>query len=295
MENKVAILIPIFNGIAHTLKCIESIKKSSFTNYEIVIIDDGSEDNSSKIINMKHPEITIIKGTGNLWWSGSMNKGIEYVLENLSEYDYVLLLNNDNIVKKNMIIELVKAAKYNKDTVICSKVLLMDDPKRLFFAGGYSSIRKGGLYSKGCFEIDGDLFSKDQLVEWCGGMGVLIPMKIIKEVGFFNNTDFPQYYGDADYFYRIRQKGYKILYNTSSICLNNRDQTGIYIKDEKVTLENIKGILFSIKSPNNLKVNIKFYFSHFNIFKGVSMCTVRYGVLGLRILKRIIKYNLRII
>ncbi|MBE2943849.1 glycosyltransferase family 2 protein [Anoxybacillus flavithermus] len=291
MESKVTILIPIHNGIKHTLKCIESILNSNYSNFEIVIIDDGSEDRSSEIIKSKYPEVTIIQGDGNLWWSGAMNKGLDYAFEKGT--DYILLLNNDNIIKEDMISQLVLTAKNNANSIVCSKVYLLDDKERLFFAGGFSDYKKGGLYTEGCYELDSEKYNIFKKVEWCGGMGVLIPMTIAKDIGYFNNIDFPQYYGDADYFFRARQKGYSIVYNPRSICWNNREQTGIGLGEGKITFEIVKNILTSIKSNNNLKVNTKFYYKYFSKSEATKILLVRYGVFFARIIKRLLKYNLK--
>lgn len=286
MSEKVTILIPIHNGIKYTLECLNSVDMSDYINKEVVIIDDDSSDNSSAIIKKKYPEAVIIKGDGNLWWSGGMNKGLEYAFKKGT--DYVLLLNNDNILKEDMISELLLAAKENKKAIISSKVFILGEENKIFYAGGFSSSRRGGLYTRACGEEDNGMYNVVTTVEWCTGMGVLIPSNIAKDVGYFNNRDFPQYYGDADYYFRARKKGYSIIFNPKSICWNNRDQTGIGLNKEKITFNFIKKLLTSNKSNNNLRVNIKFYYRYFNKILASQMLCVRYGILFLGLAKRFI-------
>jgi GT2 family glycosyltransferase len=287
-DKKVIILIPIFNGIKETVKCLDSIFQSTYQNIDIIIIDDGSTDNSQEIISERFEGIKFLQGDGNLWWSGGMNEGFKHVLENYNEDSLVILLNNDNIVRSDMVENLVSSAKKNPESVICSKVYIEGNTNQLLFAGGYASIRKSGLYISGYYNEDNVDYSKLKKVKWCGGMGVALPIHIIKNVGYFDNMNFPQYFGDADYMYRVRKKGYTIIYDPACICWNNREQTGYGIKDGKVTFEKLKGLLFNIKSNYDLKANIKFYFKYFGLIRGFSMLFMKYAILLLSLLKKTI-------
>lgn len=288
LAKKVNILIPIHNGVRETIECLKSIYGSTYKDIEVIIIDDGSTDDSQKIIHRNFDKVKFIQGDGNLWWSGGVNEGIRYVLENGGENEVVVLLNNDNIVKPDMIENLIKLVEKNPNNIVCSKVYIDGSDNRILFAGGYSSVRKSGLYINGYYEKDSEKFNKLSSVEWCGGMGVAIPLNIIRDVGYFDNINFPQYFGDADYMYRARRKGYEIIYNPSSVCWNNREQTGFHIKDNKVTFEKIKNLLFNIKSNYDLKKNFKFYFKYFSFFKGGAMLSMKYTILFLSLFKKAI-------
>ena len=117
--DKVSAIIAIHNGIDYTLKFLESLKKTDWKNLEIIIIDDGSTDNSAAVVSKLYPEIKIISGDGNLWWTKSMNLGFKYAIENKA--DYILILNNDIEVDKNLIKELVKCTSEKPNTVVASK------------------------------------------------------------------------------------------------------------------------------------------------------------------------------
>jgi len=277
---KAIVLIPIHNGINETLKCLESLYNSTYLNFDVIIIDDGSSDNSSYIIREKYGLVKIIKGDGNLWWSGGMNAGISLAIDQYKDEDIVILLNNDNIVEPDMLKCLVEGVKRNPKSIICSKVFIEGDNNRVLFAGGYASIKKSGLYIKGYYELDSPELNTERNVEWCGGMGVAIPIHIIKKIGYFDNKNFPQYFGDADYMYRARKEGYKIIFDAKSICWNNREQTGYSVKSA-INIDVIKKLLFNIKSNYELKRNFKFYYRHFNIFKATSILFIKYMLLFL--------------
>ena len=75
------VVIPVFNRLELTKPCIESIKKNEkFCALSIVLIDDGSSDGTSEWIKKNYPEITILHGTGSLFWDGAVHYGIEYIL-----------------------------------------------------------------------------------------------------------------------------------------------------------------------------------------------------------------------
>jgi GT2 family glycosyltransferase len=119
-NKRVYILIPIHNNLSETLSCLDCIANQDYKELNIVIIDDGSTDNSSRIIKEKYPDITILVGDGNLWWAGSLYRGIGYVLDEMhaESKDYVLTLNNDMTFRENYISSLVKVSKDNPDALI---------------------------------------------------------------------------------------------------------------------------------------------------------------------------------
>ena len=98
-EESIAVVIPVHNRIVYTLKCIECLKAQYVPIY-IVIIDDGSTDNTNDLILSKYPEVKIIKGDGDLWWTRSVNIGIHHIL-GLKCFEYILVINNDTIVESD--------------------------------------------------------------------------------------------------------------------------------------------------------------------------------------------------
>ena len=97
---KIALVFPIFNKLEYTRKGLADVyhcfdaKGTDLIPIDIVITDDNSSDGSFEWIKMNYPNIHLLKGDGTLWWSGGVNKAIQYVLKNL-ESEYVLLWNND--------------------------------------------------------------------------------------------------------------------------------------------------------------------------------------------------------
>lgn len=274
---KTAIIIPIFNGIYNTVKCLDSLSKIKYKGYSVIVVDDGSTDRSSEIIQKNYPSVTVLKGNGSLWWSGAVNLGIKYAIH--ENYDYIVLLNNDNIVHETFLNNLFQLSEKNPTDIITS-VVLNSKTNELIHAGGYSSKTGLRLYNKEFNKLQHEYIE----VEWCGGMGVLIPKHIFEEIGFFNEVDFPQYYGDADFMFRARNEGYKILVCKSSIVWNNVDSSGLDARVNKFS--DLKKVLTSIKSNNNLSVNRKFYKRYFSTKQYIEIMFYRYGYLFGGFIKR---------
>ncbi len=108
-EPKIFIIILNWNGKNDTLECLDSAREIDFENYEIVVVDNGSEDDSVQAIRSKYKDVIIIENGANLGFAEGNNVGIEYAL--LHEADYIFLLNNDTVVDPGVIRNLLQASK----------------------------------------------------------------------------------------------------------------------------------------------------------------------------------------
>jgi GT2 family glycosyltransferase len=246
---KVFIIIPVHNRINYTVDCIESLKQISYKNYQIVVIDDGSTDGTEEILNEKYPEVKVVKGDGNLWWSGAINKGIEYAIK--ENADYVLTLNNDVMVDKDFLTYLVESAESEENTLVSSIIYHYDAPEKVWFAGGgISWIGKGGIYI--LYKIDNDK------CKWLTGMSVLIRTSYFNDIGLVDNRNFPHYMGDCEFSHRAYKKGYKLKVEGKSKIWNKTESTGIYIDVFERKLSLIR-LFNDMKSHANFRANFLFY------------------------------------
>ena len=100
----VFIIILNWNGLYDTIECIESLKKSDYKKFQVLVIDNGSDADYQKLLEIK--EIILLKIKENIGFAGGVNVGIKYALDNNA--DYILLLNNDTIVKSDFLGLLLK-------------------------------------------------------------------------------------------------------------------------------------------------------------------------------------------
>ena len=107
-HGKVAIIILNWNGKKDTLECLESVRKIDYQNFEVIVVDNGSSDDSLKAIQSKYPEICILETGENLGYAGGNNFGMRHALQNGA--DYILILNNDIIVDSQLINSFIDAS-----------------------------------------------------------------------------------------------------------------------------------------------------------------------------------------
>ena len=244
------ILIPIHNNIDETLKCLSCIRTQTYTDYEVIVIDDGSTDNSSEIIKNEHPETTILHGDGNLWWGGALHSGIKYVLKRAYNSDYVLMLNNDLVFEPDYFETMVKGAGINPDTALGS--LCKNEKTNALVNSGVIIDWKRLSFTHKEVKDDGDDFIHN--IDVLSTRGLIVPVHIIKNVGNFIPDRIPHYLSDYEYTIRIKKCGWKLLTAKKAVVYLNVNQTGIHTKwTEKLTSKSIFETIFSLKSSSNLK------------------------------------------
>ena len=232
------------------MKCLECISKQTYTNYEIVIINDGSEDDSSFEIRQKYPDAIILEGDGNMWWAGALYAGINFVLKHAHNFDYMLMLNNDLVFGDNYLDTLVKGANINPDTAIGS--LCKDQKTNDLVDSGVTIDWPKLKFTHKEVKDDGDDFIND--IDVLSTRGLIVPIYIIKDVGNFIPNRIRHYLSDFEYTIRTKRCGYKLLTSKNAMVYLNSNTTGHHQDwNDKLTLPGIFTTLFSLKSSSNLK------------------------------------------
>lgn len=252
-EMKVWICIPVFNRVEFTLKCLESLKKQTYHNYMIVICDHGSTDGTSERIHSAYPEVIVLQESQDLWWTGAINRCVEYVLNaGDSDLDAVVTLNNDLEVDSDYISTLVGAVKRYPKAIITSAGY--DIRTRLLVSSG---LRQNWLTSKvGITDPDKDRMpGEDDLVEvtHAPGRGTLIPLSAFKELGLYDEVHLPHYAADYDFTFRAsRQGGYRIIISYRAKVFSHVEATGMTTIRQEFNWSALKRYLTDMKSPANL-------------------------------------------
>jgi GT2 family glycosyltransferase len=238
------------------------INGSNELNFRIVVIDDGSVDGSSEWIKNNYPEIIILNGDGNLWWTGSINKGAKFSVEELKS-DWILLWNDDTNCSEDYFFQLEKILRNNlyNNAILVSKIFWLNEDGKLFNFGCFFNNKTGVKVAVGYNEKDSDKYNSILKVDWSGGMGTLIPGSILVKLNYFDALNFPQYAGDSDFFLRAKKEGYFSYAIPFLKIYNNRDTTGIY---KVKSFKDFKNLLFSNRSMYNFKQNFKFTKRHSN-------------------------------
>ncbi len=263
-STSVAILIPVFNNIEFTKKCLNQLSKvlseisSNEEHYKIVVIDDGSTDGTTDWVKKSHHNVIILNGDGNLWWSGSINKGVEYVIRN-QVANFVLWWNNDIEPEKNYFVELKSILTgLDTETVIGSKIFDLKSGKVWGMGGTFN--RMTGYYKQIANMVnDSQQYDTVIDVDWLPGMGTVMPISVFDKVGFLDDTNFPQYHGDLDFTLRCKLNGYSVKVFPSLRIYNDTSNSGFKKKD---SWKDLISSLKNVKSLNNIEKKIALYKKH---------------------------------
>ena len=206
---KVGIILLNYCNYNLTIDCIESIRQSTYQNYEIIVVDNNSPDHSGK--NLSQLEgIRFLQLEENLGFAAGNNRGIEVALSDGCEY--VMLLNNDTVIDPNMIETLVSRADAN--TVVVPKMYYFDVEGRkdiLWYAGGILKYKSSDGIHIGGRKEDSKQYSIEREVTFATGCCMMIHTTILEKVGLLREEYF-MYCEDTDYSIRLNKLNVRILY-----------------------------------------------------------------------------------
>ena len=256
----IGIVIPVFNRIEYTVQCLRSLRKIEYPNFKIIVVNDGSTDGTPEVIAKHFPEVTVLHGDGTLWWAGGTNLGIRHALD--IGCKYVLFLNNDDEVDKYLLYNLVNCAKEHSESLIACKIKCFEKPDTLIYAGGDVDWARNGLITFGAGEIDQGGYDLVTDTKWVPGAGTFTPDEAFKRVGLLDQRLFPHYAADIDFTLRCHAAGFKILLEPKAVIYKKMNPIQLPSKARKGIFNTLCAPLFSIKSPVNVKLQLRFIKRH---------------------------------
>lgn len=203
---KVAIIIPTWNRKKDLLECLSSLKKLTCSHYEIIVIDNASEDGTASAVESQFPEVYLIRNTENVWFCKANNSGIRKALE--GDADYIFLLNDDCVVDPPALYELVKVAEEDKEVgIVGATVYLYENPAVIGFTG-----RRLNRWLSTTISVSKSEERKDVcVVDHVAGCSMLIKKEVIDKIGLLDEKFFA-YFEDLDFCVRAQSAGYKVVY-----------------------------------------------------------------------------------
>lgn len=250
MTSKVFVVVPVHNRIEDTKEFMKSIKKQTYKNFELTIVDDGSTDGTSDYIKKKYPWVNVLHGNGNLFYTGGMRKGISYLKKKAKNGDFLLTLNNDTTFDKDYIKTLVKISQ-NNGRILVGTICKELDTKKIVDTTHNTNWNPFSLKRSEKKSPDRKLLFDTKTLS---GRGTIVPIEVVKKIGNFNKN-LPQYGSDSDFFYRAKKNGFTLAVTTEVVTYSldsAKSQDEIILKKRKKTLADIKRLFFSIRSKYNL-------------------------------------------
>jgi hypothetical protein len=218
----VSIITVNYKRLQDTIELIESLEKITYSNVEIFVVDNNSNEDLDQFKN-NFPNLELIKNDKNLGFAAANNQGIRK-----AKGEYILLINNDVIVTPNFLEPLVNKLKFSKNIGIVSpKIFYHYSPKVIQYAG-FTDIHPITIRNKGIGfnEVDSGKYETENITFYAHGAAFLFKANLIKEVGFISEAFF-LYYEEMDWCKRVRNHGYSIFYIPQSV---------IYHKDSVSTV-----------------------------------------------------------
>lgn len=199
---KVSVIIPNYNGKKYLKPCLDAMGRQSFRDFEVILVDNGSQDGSQEYTKTAYPWVRLIALKENTGFCGAVNEGIRK-----SSSPYVLLLNNDTIAEKDFVEELVSAIEKRPKAFSCqAKLLEMQQPERADDAGNYYCAL-GWAFAEGKGRPESRYTQEKKIFASCAGAAIY-RRELLQKTGLFDEEHFA-YLEDIDIGYRGRLLGYE--------------------------------------------------------------------------------------
>lgn len=215
MQNpSVAILIINWNTYHHSRRCLKQLQNLNYDNFNVIIVDNGSIDNSGDKLSQEFPDFEYLTNSENLGFTGGNNTGLKFIKD--KGFEYVLLLNNDTYFDSDFLSPLVEVLE-NSAEIGAVQPLIYDfhNKNSVWHAGGFFSSITGQCKSQKYVKDLNSPYSTD----WLTGCAFMIRSSVLKEVGFLNQTFFA-YFEDVDWSIKIKKKGYQLQIVPNSVIFH---------------------------------------------------------------------------
>ena len=220
---KIHLIVLNWNDKELSRKCLSSIEKVSYSNYEVLIVDNNSEDGSVEFFKQHFPNYDILSLKDNLKYAGGNNAAVDYLQPN--EEDYLVFINNDTIVSSDFLDHLIDPFLNDPNCIISvPKILFAMDINKIWYAGGLVNMWKGTIDHIGIRNFDAPRYSFMMETDYATGCCLCISYTDFEKLNYFDTT-FNMYCEDVDLSIRAKKMNRKIVYSPKSIILHSVSQS----------------------------------------------------------------------
>jgi GT2 family glycosyltransferase len=209
---RASVVVVNYNGLRYLDTCLEALFAQALEGgFEVIVVDNASSDGSVAHLREHWPTVRLVEPGANLGFAGGNNRGIE-----AARGRHVVLINNDTRARPGYLAALVVAAEAEERIgAVTPKLVFMDRPEVIQNAG-VLLISDGSGGDRGAGEPDrGQYDSREAVFGFCG-CGALLSRRMLADVGSFDQ-DFFMYYEDTDLSWRMRLRGWEVLYEPAAV------------------------------------------------------------------------------
>lgn len=208
-EPKVSIIILNFNSFEDTSECLYSLKNINYKNYEIVLVDNCSTDGSFEKLSSEFKEYKILKSNENLGYANGNNLGIKYAFNQKAEY--ICLLNNDVVVEKDFLVNIIKAFKKDSSIGLAGPCICKYKEKNVIQAMGANINLYTGLTQRRLKNSNyKDIPHKDVFVDYLGGACFVCKREVFEKIGLIPENYF-LFFEETEFCLNAQKIGYSLL------------------------------------------------------------------------------------
>lgn len=246
------ILAPTRNRKELTKKFLESLMNQTYKEIKVVLVDDGSTDGTREMVKEIFPEVTVLEGDGNLWWTGAMRVGVDNILPISKEGDYILVQNDDTYMERDFLKELRNLSESNGRMIMGTTVIDIHTNEVMY--NSHRLIK--GYYRPTTIEGTEEIIDTDTI----SGRGVLVPIEVFVKIGNFSKL-FPHYAADYDFQCRAKKAGFKLGVARNIYTYSTVDKPGLAkrVMDKRtLSFKDMIDIFFHRRSSSNLPTSYLF-------------------------------------
>ncbi len=265
--DKIAVVIPTFNRKNYLRDVIDDFNNQKNGDFELqlIVVVDGSTDGTVEMIIRDYPEIKMIKGNGDWWYTKSMNEGFKKAVD--LDVDYVLTMNDDVQLPMDYVDQLHKAQKEKGNGCIMGSIsLTKSSPLKITFAGvpeikwwRYKQVNYITPFS----EVKLEDLKGIKPTQVLPGRGMLIPIERLTELNFFDEA-MVQYGSDDDFCLRANKKDIPVFVSFEAIVYSYEKMTGAGNPLLKTSVWNFTRSFFNKYSSRHLNKTAKMASRHGN-------------------------------
>ncbi len=278
----IAVVIPSHNRRVQLLATLKALPPGA----RPVVVLDGCSDGSEQAVREQFPDAEILTHPGDLWWTGSVNLGLERALQlGLTKF---CILNDDVTVAPDMLTRLEATHAQNPGALVGPRILFADRPEVVWSAGGSVSWLGRGAQMRANECPLSELPDRVERVDWLPGMGTFFDRATLLELGFPDARRFPQYFGDTDFSLRASKRGLPVLVCPRAYLYNDLGSTGLLLPKGPLTLNQARQLFTSLRSHSHLVIRWRFLQRHCPLPLIPWQLLRFYGPLALVVLKKLV-------
>lgn len=243
----VAVIVLTWNGAEHLPGCLESLAAQRGGDFELLIVDNGSADESIAVARHYAPEARIVENGRNLGFAGGMNVGIRLLCAIQQPPDVIVLLNQDTAVAPDWLERLTRPFAEDPQLGAAGCKIFYPDGQTLQHCGGMLDPARATSRLIGNGEQDSGQHNQPRQVDYVTGAAIALRTTALARVGLFDEGYNPAYYEEVDLCWRLRRAGYTVRYLPDAV-LRHVESTSIRDLVQRGVLANRNRLRFVVKT-----------------------------------------------